>query len=147
MAISSPNNAGNRAKLRALSLLARLPIAAWLGIAGVGVQAALPLFLAFAIASVDRTDGTAGSHSAIHQHHADHAPGPQHKPGDHHQHQHPGCILCQGLQAASPFTLPMAAVFALPSGETAVDASAAPSAALIRRPTAAYASRAPPSIG
>jgi hypothetical protein len=133
--------------LRALSLLARLPIAAWLGIAGVGLQAALPLFLAFAIAAVDHTDGTTGSQSAIHQHHADHVPGPPHKPGSHHQHQHGTCILCQGLQAAGPFTLPAAVVFLLPSGEIAVGASAAPSAPRLRRPTAAYASRAPPSIG
>jgi hypothetical protein len=133
--------------LRALSLLARLPMAAWLGIAGVGVQAVLPLFLAFAIASVDHLDGTAGAHSAIHQHHADHAPGSQHKPGGHHEHQHASCILCQGLQAAGPVTLPAAVVVALPVGAIAVDPSAAPSAPLIPRPPAAYASRAPPSIG
>lgn len=131
--------------MRALSILARLPMAAWLGIAGMGVQAALPLFLAFAVASADRMDMAGGPQSAIHPHHTDHVPGHhRHNPADHHRHAN--CTLCQGLHAAGPFTLPAAMAVVAPHSERRSGMADTPAAEYVRGSPASYASRAPPAI-
>jgi hypothetical protein len=133
--------------VRILILLASLRAAVWLGIAGMGVQAALPLFLAFAITSDERVDGMDDAgRSAIHRH-VDHPPGSPHHPGHRPRHQHSHCILCQGLQAGGPATLPSALALAVPLGEFAERAAAAPTAFRVFGSPAAYVSRAPPSIG
>jgi hypothetical protein len=134
--------------VRSLFLLARLRAAVYLGIVGIGVQAALPLFLAFTIASVERVGGMDDAgRSAIHRQHADHAPGSPHHPTHHSGHQHAHCILCQGLQASGPATLPSALALALPLGELAERTAAAPTMLRVFGSPAAYVSRAPPSIG
>ena len=134
--------------MRVPSILARLPVAAWFGIVAMGAQAALPLFLAYALASL----GHAGEveepgRSAIHQQHADHAPGMPHPPAHHSGHQHAHCILCQGLQATGPATLPSAFAYVVPLGDVAEHAAAASTTFRVAASPAAYVSRAPPSIG
>jgi hypothetical protein len=133
--------------LRILLLLALRRAAVWLGIAGIGAQAAAPLFLAFAVTSVEHVDGmNAAGRSAIHRH-ADHLPASPHHPAHHPGHQHKNCILCEGLQAASPATLPSALALALPRGEFAERATAIPTTFRVFSSSAAYVSRGPPSIG
>jgi hypothetical protein len=134
--------------VRSLSLLARLRAAVYLGIAGIGLQAALPLFLAFSIASVERASGIDyAGRSAIHRQHADHSSGSPHHPTHHSGHQHTNCILCQGLQAAGTATLPTALALTLPLGELAGRTTPEPTIFHVFGSPAAYASRAPPSIG
>ena len=130
--------------VRALSLVVRLPIAAWLGIAGIGVQAMLPLFLAFAIAAAEHPGEP---RPALHPHHASHDPAPGSAPAGHHGDRHAGCILCLGLQAAGPVTLPAAlAIAPLPRGAAIVPPAEA-SASAKAGSRAFYASRAPPPAG
>jgi hypothetical protein len=93
-------------------------MAAWLGIVGIGAQAALPLFLAFAIASADRIG-------------IEHA-------------QYAHCVLCQGHHAG-PVTLPAAIAVRAPRGERRAHAPDATGALYVLGSPAAYTSRAPPS--
>jgi hypothetical protein len=133
--------------VRTLSILARMRTAAWLSIAGMGIQAILPLFLVFAVFSVERVDGMAGgSQSAIHHNHADHGAGPQHDPASHHQHQHQGCIICQGLQAAAPVTLPATVALMPPLRQSGLRLSVGETVLANCRSPASYLSRAPPAI-
>jgi hypothetical protein len=114
----------------------------------VGLQAALPLFLAFAVVAHGHAGGIEAPHgSAIHPLHAGHAPGSPLPPAQHPGHQHAHCILCQGLQAAGPATLPSALALAAPPGDVAAPAATAPTALRVFGSPAAYISRAPPSIG
>jgi hypothetical protein len=129
----------NRA-VRTLSILSRMSMAAWLGILGIGVQAALPLFLAFAIASADRVGIADGALSAIHPDHGDQAPAHPHHPPT----QHINCVLCQGHHAAGPVTLPAAIVLAAPSDERGAHAPGATTVQYVRGSPASYTSRAPP---
>ncbi len=134
--------------MRSLSLLARLRAVVYLGLAAIGLQATLPLFLALSIARVEHADATdAADRSAIHRQHAHHPLGSPHHPTDHPGHQHANCILCQGLQASGPATLPSAFALALPLGEPAEHSAPEPTAFRLLGSPAAYASRAPPSIG
>ncbi len=129
--------------VRTLSHLARLPMAAWLGIVGIGVQAALPLFLAFAIATADRVAIADGTLSAIHPEHGDQAPAHRHTPPAPHS-VHVNCVLCQGHHAAGPATLPTAVVLLAPAEAPGAHAPGRTTALHVRGSPAAYASRAPP---
>ncbi|MBV8653737.1 MAG: hypothetical protein JO255_19910, partial [Alphaproteobacteria bacterium] len=99
--------------MRTLSHLARMPMAVWLGIVGIGVQAALPLFLAFAIASADRVAIAETTLSAIHPEHGDQAPARRHTPLAPHT-AHLNGVLAQAHHAAGPVALPAALVLLSP---------------------------------
>jgi hypothetical protein len=121
-----------------------MPMAAWLGIVGIGAQAALPLLLAFAIATADRIGIADGALSAIHPEHGDQAPAHPHQPPAQHT-QHVNCALCQGHHAVGPLTLPTALVLTVPSGRPGAHLPDATAAHYASGSPAAYASRAPPS--
>jgi hypothetical protein len=133
--------------VRLLTLLTRLRVAAWLGIAGIGVQAALPLLLAAAMVSVAHEAAANGAVSAIHphMHHAGHAPGAPYHPAHHPGHAHADCVLCQGLQASGSLTLPSSLSLPLPAVREGGYELAPPAAPCLGGSLAAYASRAPPS--
>jgi hypothetical protein len=132
--------------VRLLTLLTRLRLAVWLGIVGIGVQAALPL-VAAAILSVEHEADATGAVSAIHPHahQSGHASGAPHDPVHHPGHIHANCVLCQGLQASGPVALPAAVGLAAPRCAAAAPHLAQAALAVSRAP-AAYSSRAPPSI-
>ena len=119
-------------------------MAAWLGIVGIGMQAALPLFLAFALASADRIGIADGTLSAIHPNHGDQAPAHPHNPPAQHA-RHLTCVLCQGYHAAGPVTLPAVIALLVPSGERRAHAQGATTAHDVLGSPASYISRAPPS--
>jgi hypothetical protein len=133
--------------VRLLTLLSRLRLAVWLGVAGIGVQAGLPLLLAAAIVSIEREANATGAVSAIHPHahHAGHSSGAPHDPAHHPGHIHPNCVLCQGLQASGPVALPAAVALAAPRCVGAAVPHLAQAAPAASRAPAAYSSRAPPS--
>lgn len=129
--------------LRTLSYLARLPMAAWLGIVGIGAQAALPLFLAFAVASADHIAIADGALSAIHPEHGDQAPAHRHTPLAPLS-QHVSVVLGPGHHAAGPVMLPATLVFPRRGEQGRAYASVATEARHLRGSPASYASRAPP---
>jgi hypothetical protein len=129
--------------VRTLSHLARMPMAVWLGIVGIGVQAALPLFLAFAIASADRVAIAETTLSAIHPEHGDQAPSHRHTPLAPNP-EHLNCVLAQGHHAASPVALPAVLVLLSPGELVGTHATAGTPALYRRGSPASYASRAPP---
>ena len=133
--------------MRLLTLLTRLRLAVWLGIAGIGVQAALPLLLAAGMVSLAHEAGATLTVSTIHPHmdHAGHAPGAPHHPAHHPGHVHADCVLCQGLQASGPLTLPASLALPLPAVREGGYELAPPTVPSLGGSLAAYASRAPPS--
>jgi hypothetical protein len=130
-------------KVRTLSHLARMPMAVWLGIVGIGVQAALPLFLAFAIASADRVAIAETTLSAIHPDHGDQAPAHRHTPLAPHP-EHVTGVLGQGHHAAGPVALPAALVLLSPGELVGTHTPAGTPAPYRRGSPASYTSRAPP---
>ena len=133
--------------MRLLTLLVRLRLAVWLGIAGIGVQTALPLLVAAAIVSVAHEADATEAVSAIHPHvhHAGPAAGTPHHPAHHPGHVHADCVLCQGLQASGPLTLPSSLALPLPPVREGGYEHAPPTVPSLGGSLAAYASRAPPS--
>jgi len=127
---------------RVLSVLGRWRIAAWLGVAGMGVQAMLPLFLALALATAPcpgavKSPGV----SAIHADHAGHhgnLPAP-------HSHATNHCLLCQSIQSGGTATLPGSLALHLPRDAAHVALAATTTLHIIGGSPAAYISRAPPA--
>jgi hypothetical protein len=131
--------------VRTLSHLARMPMAVWLGIVGIGVQAALPLFLAFAIASADRVAIAETTLSAIHPEHGDQAPSHRHTPlVPDTEHVH--CVLCQAHHAVGPVTLAPAITLLVPGDTGSVHVPGRATALFAPGSPAAYTSRAPPRL-
>lgn len=129
----------------------RSAFAVWLGLAGIAVQALLPLLLAVTIVAGEH-HGMAGDgpRSAIHAHHAQAAlPGAvrHDAPAGPHSPLHPHCILCLGVQASGPLVLPAATLVPEPVAAVALDWPAALHGAAAGRVPANYAARAPPLNG
>jgi hypothetical protein len=119
-------------------------MAVWLGLVGIGLQAALPLFLAFALASADRVAIADGTLSAIHPDHGDQAPAHPRSPPAQHT-LHINCVLSQGHHQAGPATLPAAIVLLSPSSNPGGRAPRATTVHYVLGSPAFYVSRAPPS--
>jgi hypothetical protein len=119
-------------------------LAAWLGIAGIGVQSVLPVLLAFAVSTATCAEGaSAFGVSAIHPDHASHhVP----RPPSQHRHTPAHCTLCQTLQGAGTATLPASLALSLPTDSMRAAAFESPAALALRGSPAAYISRAPPPI-
>jgi hypothetical protein len=131
----------------------RLTFAAWLGLAGIGVQALFPLFLAIALTTGPHHHGTTAGDAtaiAIHAHHAQ-AVGPapiRHDgPAAPHSSLHPHCILCLGVQAAGPLILPAGTLVPEPTAVIALAWTASPRTTASQPVPANYRARAPPSDG
>ena len=118
-------------------------MAAWLGIVGIGVQAALPLFLAFAIASADRVAVAETALSAIHPERGDQAPPHRHTPLAPPS-QHVNGVLGPGHHAAGPVMLPTATDLLLSGEASGAPAPGETRAQHLRGSPASYTSRAPP---
>ncbi len=132
---------------------ARLTFAAWLGLAGIGVQALFPLFLAVALTTGLHHHGTTAGDAtaiAIHARHAQ-AVGPapiRHDgPAAPHSSLHPHCILCLGVQAAGPLILPAGTLVPEPTTVIALAWTASPQTTAAQPVPANYRVRAPPSDG
>lgn len=134
-----------RDSMRGLTRLARSPEAMALAIVGAGLQAALPLFLAFAIAIANRAEATDAGGAAISSALCQHTPAPHDPPVQQQQHA-TCCILCQGLHAAGSLALPASVALLLPTSDTHSHANASQPVLFTRGSPAAYISRAPPSI-
>ena len=121
-------------------------LAAWLGLAGIVLQALFPLLLATASLAEAHAAAPLPGQSAIHPH-LGHAPARHEPPAGHSHGPAAHCILCLGLHAVGPMAVPgtVALVFPVVRPGTI----RAPIAALpqIARPPASYAPRAPPAFG
>lgn len=143
MATPLPHRA-RRSRLQALRRAGR-GFAAWLGLAGIVLQALLPLLVAAGMAEAHAAP--AAGQSAIHPHLGHQMPAPHDPPAGHSHGQAAHCILCLGLHAVGPMAVPGGVILVLPvasSGSIGPSIAALPD---IARPPAPYASRAPPSIG
>jgi hypothetical protein len=122
-------------------------LGAWLGLAGIVLQALWPLLLATAALADAHAAAAEPAQSAIHPHHGGHAPAPDQPPSGHSHGAAAHCILCLGLHAAGPMAVPGTVALPLPAGPSGSIAARIAALPHIARPPAPYASRAPPSIG
>lgn len=121
--------------------------AAWLGLAGIVLQALLPVLVASASLAQAHAAPPLAGQSAIHPHPDHQVPPPHAPPADHPHGQAAHCILCLGLHAVGPMAIPGGAALILPRGIAGDIAARLAPLPQIARPPAPYASRAPPAIG
>jgi hypothetical protein len=122
-------------------------LAAWLGLAGIVLQALFPLLFATAGLAKAHAAAPLPGQSAIHPHHSQHQPAP-HAPPAGHPHGHAAhCILCLGLHPTGPMALPGGVALVLPRDNADIVVGGRVAVLQIARLPAPYAPRAPPPIG
>jgi hypothetical protein len=122
--------------------LKRFRIAAWLGLVALGIEALIPALIAAEIAIGGESVSTFCVYGHVHA--------VSHRGADGQSHDSDGggliCPICVALQTSPAFTAPAPVVLPLPAVRYLATAVVVPQPAPRSVTTAAYPSRAPPSI-